>query len=911
MKTKLAYMSFFGKGISEGNASMKETLGGKGANLAEIAGLNIPVPPGFTITTEACAKYNETKKFPPGLKDSIVKAITRLETILSKKLGDSQNPLLVSVRSGAATSMPGMMDTILNLGLNDKSVKGLAQSSKNERFSWDAYRRLINMFGNVVYNMNHYDFEKILAKIKKEYNVELDTNLNTEALKKVVSEYKALFKKHAKKDFPQNPLIQLQEAILAVFNSWNNERAITYRKLNKISGLLGTAVNVQSMVFGNFGPDSGTGVAFTRDASTGEKVFYGEYLMNAQGEDVVAGIRTPKKIHTLQKQQPKIYAQLVAIKDKLEQHYRDMQDIEFTIEQGKLYILQTRNGKRTGAAAIKIAVDMVKEKLISEEEALLRVDGELFQQVFHPRIDDKAKKVSSTIAKGINASPGAAVGKIVLSSEEAQAAAKKGIKTILVREQTSPEDIGGMSVVQGILTSTGGMTSHAAVVARGMGTPCIVGCSELQIKNKSIIIAGKEYSTDTTLTLDGSTGEIYDTPLPLIEASMNAAIKTFLGYADKIRIAAKRPKEHPSTFNIRANADTPEDALKARNWGAKGIGLCRTEHMFFNEDRIRIFREMILANDKNSRKKALNKLLSLQKKDFEGIFIAMKGLPVTIRLLDPPLHEFLPQEAKQQSELASILNISITEINHRIQKLHENNPMMGLRGCRLGIIYPEVYEMQIRAIINAELSCIKKNIKVKPEIMIPLVGSHTELAQLKELSQAIIKEEKSKNKINISSKIGTMIEIPRAAITADQIAQHADFFSFGTNDLTQLTYGFSREDTSSFFPNYLEDKILENDPFQILDTIGIGFLIKHATIAGRATKPNLSLGMCGEHGGEPNSINFAYQCGLDYVSCSPLRVPIARLAAAQAVINGNNKTKTSKKSTSSSKKYSKKAKKNT
>ncbi len=891
MKETLAYISFFGKGISEGDSSMKEILGGKGANLAEIAGLNIPVPPGFTITTEACAKYNETKKFPSGLKESTKKAITRLETILSKKLGDSKNPLLVSVRSGAAVSMPGMMDTILNLGLNDTSVIGLAQSSQNERFAWDAYRRLINMFGNVVYNMNHHDFEQALTKVKNEYNVELDTELNAEALKKVVLAYKALFKKHAKKDFPQNAHTQLQEAILAVFSSWNNERAITYRKLNKISGLLGTAVNVQSMVFGNFGLDSGTGVAFTRDASTGEKVFYGEYLMNAQGEDVVAGIRTPKKIHTLKKQQPKIYSQLVAIKDKLEKHYRDMQDIEFTIEQGKLYILQTRSGKRTGAAAIKIAVDMVKEKLITKEEALLRVDGELFQQVFHPRIDDKAKKTLSVLAKGINASPGAAVGKIVLSSEEAQAAAQKGIKTILVREQTSPEDIGGMSVVQGILTSTGGMTSHAAVVARGMGTPCIVGCSTLHIKDRSVIIADKEYPVGTVLTLDGSTGEIYDTALPLIEASINNDIKAFLSYADQIRSAAKRPKDYPSSFNIRANADTPEDALKARNWGAQGVGLCRTEHMFFDEDRIRIFREMILADDQESRKKALDKLLPLQKKDFEGILTAMKGLPVTIRLLDPPLHEFLPQEAKQQSELASMLNISITEIQHRIQRLHESNPMMGLRGCRLGIIYPEVYEMQIRAIINAEVSCLKKGIKVKPEIMIPLVGSYTELARLRELAKSIIKEEKQKNKLSISSKIGTMIEIPRAAITADQIAQYADFFSFGTNDLTQLTYGFSREDTSSFFPNYLDEKILENDPFQILDTTGVGFLVKHATIAGRTTKPNLSLGICGEHGGEPHSINFAYQCGLNYVSCSPLRVPVARLAAAQAVIKSSNHQK--------------------
>ncbi len=903
MKETLAYISFFGKGISEGDSSMKEILGGKGANLAEIAGLNIPVPPGFTITTEACAKYNETKKFPPGLKESTKKAITRLETILSKKLGDSKNPLLVSVRSGAAVSMPGMMDTILNLGLNDTSVIGLAQSSQNERFAWDAYRRLINMFGNVVYNMNHHDFEQALTKVKNEYDVELDTELNAEALKKVVLAYKALFKKHANKDFPQNAHTQLQEAILAVFSSWNNERAITYRKLNKISGLLGTAVNVQSMVFGNFGLDSGTGVAFTRDASTGEKVFYGEYLMNAQGEDVVAGIRTPKKIHALKKQQPKIYSQLVAIKDKLEKHYRDMQDIEFTIEQGKLYILQTRSGKRTGAAAIKIAVDMVKEKLITKEEALLRVDGELFQQVFHPRIDDKAKKTSSVLAKGINASPGAAVGKIVLSSEEAQAAAQKGIKTILVREQTSPEDIGGMSVVQGILTSTGGMTSHAAVVARGMGTPCIVGCSALQIKDGSVIIADKEYPVGTILTLDGSTGEIYDTALPLIEASINNDIKAFLSYADQIRSAAKRPKDHPSSFNIRANADTPEDALKARNWGAQGVGLCRTEHMFFNEDRIRIFREMILADDQKSRKKALDKLLPLQKKDFEGILTAMKGLPVTIRLLDPPLHEFLPQEAKQQSELASMLNISITEIQHRIQRLHESNPMMGLRGCRLGIIYPEVYEMQIRAIINAEISCLKKGIKVKPEIMIPLVGSYTELARLRELAQSIIKEEKQKNKLSISSKIGTMIEIPRAAITADQIAQYADFFSFGTNDLTQLTYGFSREDTSSFFPNYLDEKILENDPFQILDTTGVGFLVKHATIAGRTTKPNLSLGICGEHGGEPHSINFAYQCGLNYVSCSPLRVPVARLAAAQAVIKSSNQKATSiKKTTKTTKK---------
>ncbi len=880
---KLAFISFFGKGISEGDSSMKDSLGGKGANLAEIASLGIPVPPGFTITTDACAKFYENKEtLPKGIKENVAKAMQRLEKILSKKLGDTKNPLLVSVRSGAAVSMPGMMDTVLNLGLNDKSVVGLAHSSKNERFAWDAYRRLINMFGNVVYGMNHRDFEAELSAIKKAYKVKQDTDLDAEGLKKVVAAYKNLLQKKMKKPFPQNPQTQLAEAIQAVFGSWNNERAQTYRKLNKITGLRGTAVSVQSMVFGNFGQDSGTGVAFTRDASTGNKIFYGEYLMNAQGEDVVAGIRTPKKIVTLKKQQPKMYAQLDAIKNKLEKHYRDMQDIEFTIEKGKLYILQTRNGKRTGNASVKIAVDMVAEKLISKEEALLRVDANLFEQVFHPGIDHKALKTATVIASGSNASPGAAVGAIALDSESAQEAAKKNIKTILVRAQTSPEDIGGMNVVEGILTITGGMTSHAAVVARGMGKPCIVGCADLKIKKNSVVISGKEYKTGSIITLDGSTGKIYAGKLDLIPARITKDIQKFLGFADEVRLKTKRAGI-ADPFYIRANADTPSDAKLAYEWGAKGIGLCRTEHMFFNEKRIRVFREMILALDKESRLKALKKLLPLQRNDFIGIFSEMKNCPVTIRLLDPPLHEFLPQELQSQKETAKELHISLSKLIERTNTLHETNPMMGHRGCRLGISHPEIYDMQILAIIQAAIHCRKKKISVQPEIMIPLIGDYKELIFLRKRAEKIIHEELSKAKIKMNYSIGTMIELPRATVTAAAIAEHADFFSFGTNDLTQMTFGFSREDISTFLPDYKEHELLTEDPFQILDQEGVGALVSYATSEGRRIKKDLSVGICGEHGGEPSSVAFAFRIGLSYVSCSPLRVPIARHAAAQEI----------------------------
>ncbi|XP_060085069.1 uncharacterized protein LOC132564432 [Ylistrum balloti] len=862
---------------------MKDLLGGKGANLAEIAKIGIPVPPGFTITTEACAKFNQDKKLPESLVRDIPHAINRLGTMLSKKFGNTEEPLLVSVRSGAAVSMPGMMDTILNLGLNDKSVKALASSSNNERFAWDAYRRLINMFGNVVYGMNHHTFELALKKIKEAHKANSDTDLDAEALKEVVAEYKLIFKKHAKKPFPQNPLTQLQEAIVAVFNSWNNERAITYRSINNIKGLIGTAVNVQSMVFGNFGDSSGTGVAFTRDASTGEKIFYGEYLMNAQGEDVVAGIRTPKKIETLNSQLPKIYKQLIQIKDKLEKHYRDMQDIEFTIENNVLYILQTRSGKRTGNAAIKIAVDMVKEKLISKEEAVLRVSNELFEQVFHPQIDDKAKKNKKAIATGSNASPGAAVGAIVLTSEDAQALAKKNVKTILVREQTSPEDIGGMNVVEGILTSTGGMTSHAAVVARGMGTPCIVGCSALHIEDDAIVISGKKFPIGTSITLDGSTGEIYAEPLPLVEAKITDDINTFLSYADELRKKSKRVKEHPSSFAIRANADTPADARHALKWGAQGIGLCRTEHMFFGTERIRHFRELILASDSKGRSKALSKLLPMQRKDFFQIMSAMEKLPVTIRLLDPPLHEFLPQEESLQRDLAKELGIEPIQVAQRTQNLHEHNPMMGHRGCRLGITYPEIYDMQVQAITEAVIQCKKKGIDAKPEIMIPLVGTYQELEILRKRAEAIITSLSAKSRVSITCKIGTMIEIPRAAVKADEIAQHADFFSFGTNDLTQLTFGYSREDIASFLPYYLEADILTNDPFQTLDS-AVAQLVTLGTEKGRSVNKGLSVGICGEHGGDPASIAIAYHAGLSYVSCSPFRIPIARLAIAQEIV---------------------------
>lgn len=883
---------FFGDGKAEGDAKMKDLLGGKGANLAEMTSIGIPVPPGFTITTEACAEYyEEGKKYPAGFEAEVLEHLERMEKLMGKKLGDAADPLLVSVRSGAAVSMPGMMDTILNLGLNDAAVEGLAKVSGNERFARDAYRRFIQMFGDVVCGVDHEHFEHALDSVKAKKGVTEDTDLNSEDLKEVIRLYKELFKKVSGDDFPQDPKKQLWAAINAVFDSWNNPRAEKYRKLNDIKGLKGTGVNVQSMVFGNLGDDSGTGVAFSRDASTGENYFYGEYLMNAQGEDVVAGIRTPLPLRTLAEANPEIYKQLDDVKLKLEKHYRDMQDIEFTIQQGKLFLLQTRSGKRTGMAAIRIAVEMVAEGLISKEEAVARVTPAQLDQVFHPMIDPAKRRDVKAIAKGLNASPGAAVGQIVFTADEAEEWVKQGKKVLLVRKETSPEDIGGMHSSEGILTSTGGMTSHAAVVARGMGKPSIVGCKALEIdgKKKTLTVSGKVYKEGDFLTMDGTSGEVFVGELPLIKPELKGELDKFLSWADEVRATAKRDGLADQKFSIRTNADTPHDATVARGYGAEGIGLCRTEHMFFEEEKIRSFREMIVAKDLDARKSALAKLLPLQKKDFEGIFEAMDGYPVTVRLLDPPLHEFVPQEEAQIAELAKIAGISVDALKNKIASLHELNPMLGHRGCRLGITYPEVYDMQVEAIITAAIDVAAKGKKVEPEIMIPLIGTKKELAILKNNAERVVQAAFARTGKKVPYKIGTMIEIPRAALTADQVAEEAEFFSFGTNDLTQMTFGYSRDDIGSFLPQYIEDGILEEDPFASLDQSGVGQLVAMATQKGRSTKPALKVGVCGEHGGDPKSVEFFFNNGLNYVSCSPYRVPIARLAAAQAVLKRRGK----------------------
>lgn len=879
---------FFGGGKAEGTADMRELLGGKGANLADMSSAGVPVPAGFTISTRACAAYYENnKEHPEALKKEVAEHLARLEELMGKKLGDGTDPLLVSVRSGAAASMPGMMDTVLNLGMNDKAVEGLAKVSGNERFAWDAYRRFLQMFGDVVKGCDHEKFEEALNSVKAAKGVEEDLDLDTEDLKKVVEKYKAVYRDHVGTDFPQDPVEQLWGSINAVFDSWHNPRAEKYRKLNNIKGLIGTAVNVQSMVYGNLGDTSGTGVCFTRDASTGENYFYGEYLMNAQGEDVVAGIRTPQPLQTLADANPEIYKQLDDIRSKLEKHYRDMQDLEFTIQQGTLYILQTRNGKRTGLAAIKIAVDMVAEGLITKEEAVNRVTPEQLDQVFHPMIDPAARKSARVIAKGLNASPGAAAGEIVFTADEAEDWVKnKGKKVLLVRRETSPEDIGGMHVAEGILTSTGGMTSHAAVVARGMGKPSIVGCKALQIDHakKTLTIEGKVYQEGDFFTMDGTAGEVFEGPLPLIKPELKGELDEFLAWADEIRATANRPGLTDQVFKIRTNADTPGDAAVARNYGAQGIGLCRTEHMFFEEDKIAIFREMIVAKDVESRKKALAKLMPLQKKDFVGILEAMAGLPVTIRLLDPPLHEFVPHEAAQIEQLAKNTGVSVDELKRKIESLHELNPMLGHRGCRLGITYPEVYDMQVEAIMSAAVEVAKKGMEVEPEIMIPLVGTVKELSILKANAEKVIARVFEEAGATAPYKIGTMIEIPRAALTADAIAQEAEFFSFGTNDLTQMAFGYSRDDVGTFLPQYVEDEILEDDPFAVLDQTGVGQLVEIGVERGRKARPDLKVGICGEHGGEPSSVEFCYRTGLNYVSCSPYRVPIARLAAAHAVL---------------------------
>ncbi len=876
------HVYFFGGKSAEGNGKLKDLLGGKGANLAEMCLIGIPVPPGFTITTEVCAAYYEQgKKIPEAAIPEINEALAKMETAFGgKKFGDPADPLLVSVRSGAALSMPGMMNTILNLGLTDASVEGLAKKTGNPRFAYDSYRRVIDMFGSTAMGVEHEDFEHEIHKLKEEKKVKLDTDLTTDDLKELVKRYKAVYKKHVKEDFPQDPKKQLMLAINAVFNSWNGNKAIQYRRIERIEGLKGTAVNVQAMVFGNMGEGSGTGVAFTRDPNTGENVFYGDYLINAQGEDVVAGIRTPEPIAKLNEQMPKVYAQLCEIRQTLEKHYKDMQDIEFTVQDGTLYMLQTRSGKRTGTAAVSIAVAMVKEKLIDETTAIGRVSPDSLNHLLLPQLDPKAKVTS--VAQGIAASPGAASGKVVLSAEAAVAHAEKypNEPILLVRKETSPEDVAGMHLAKGILTSTGGKASHAAVVARGWGKPCVVGCEAVKIDEAKgiVMVAGNVVKAGDFLTINGTTGDVMIGKVPTVAPTMTGDFSTLMGWADKVR-----------KLKIRTNADAPADAVKAREFGAEGIGLCRTEHMFFGEDRIIAMREMILAPDEAGRKAALAKLEPFQKADFVGIFEAMAGYPVTIRLLDPPLHEFLPHDEKGQAEVAKVIGVPAAKVKERVEELHEFNPMMGFRGCRLPIVFPEIGDMQVRAIVEAAIEVKKKGKEVLPEIMIPLVGVVEELVILKKRAIQIAEECMTKAGVKVAYQIGTMIELPRAALTADKIAEEAEFFSFGTNDLTQMTFGFSRDDIKGFLPTYLRDKILPVDPFQSIDVNGVGQLIDIGIQKGRASRQSkhnqhLKVGICGEHGGDPDSVHFCHKVGMDYVSCSPFRVPIARLAAAQAAL---------------------------
>ncbi|MDR1637834.1 MAG: pyruvate, phosphate dikinase [Treponema sp.] len=876
---------FFGKGKAEGDADMKDILGGKGANLAEMTNLGIPVPPGFTISTEVCAAYSQNgDRYPQGLEGEVLVNLVKLEKIMKKRLGDPDDPLLVSVRSGAAVSMPGMMDTILNLGMNDQAVRGLARKTGNPRFAWDAYRRFIQMYGDVVMQVPHEYFEDAIAAIKQERNLVLDTELDTADLERLVDEYKGIVKAAAGNDFPQDPLEQLWGSVGAVFGSWMNERAQKYRQLNGIHNLKGTAVNVQSMVFGNFGDDSGTGVCFSRDPSTGINEFYGEYLMNAQGEDVVAGIRTPEKIATLADRNPEIYRQLVAIKDKLERHFRDMQDMEFTVQQGELFILQTRNGKRAGSAAVKCAVDMVAEKLIDKKTAILRVSSSHLDQLLHPMIDPEAVKTAQSLTKGLNASPGAACGRIVFTAQDAESWYTRGEKVLLVRKDTSPEDIGGMVVSQGVLTSTGGMTSHAAVVARGMGTPCVAGAKGVSVQEDRVAVGEKIFCQGDWLTIDGSTGEVYQGQLPLIAPDISDDMNTFLNWCDEVRESSVRGKV--KGFKVRTNADQPEDALRAFSFGADGVGLCRTEHMFFHKEKLIHFRSMIVADTEEERRRQLAKILPLQRQDFFGIFKAMEGRPVTIRLLDPPLHEFVPHTAEEVEELADHLGLPVDVLKPKLDRLRETNPMLGHRGCRLAVSYPEIYDMQVEAIALAAVDCIRQNIPVEPEIMIPIVVTARELKLLRPNAEAVLKRVFSGEGVDFPPvHIGTMIEVPRAAIRSAHIARYADFFSFGTNDLTQMTFAFSRDDVASFLPTYLEKHVLDVDPFKSIDEDGVGDLIRYAIGEGRTVKPDLKIGICGEHGGDPVTIDFCYRAGLSYVSCSPFRVPLARLAGAQAVIN--------------------------
>ncbi len=862
--------------FKEADGDNKALFGGKGANLAKMTSWGMPVPQGFTITTEACTKYyDDGEKIVDSVVEEIFDALAKVEADAGKKFGDEENPFLVSVRSGARASMPGMMDTILNLGLNDVSVKGLARKTGNPRFAYDCYRRFIQMFSDVVMGSSKSSFEKIIDEIKEAKGVKQDTELTAEDLQELIARFKAFYKEDQGQDFPQDPKVQLIEAVKAVFRSWNNPRAIVYRRMNDIPGSWGTAVNVQSMVFGNMGDTSGTGVAFTRDPSTGEKKLYGEYLMNAQGEDVVAGIRTPMTIDHLAETNKAVYDQFVAIASRLEKENKDMQDMEFTIEEGRLYMLQTRNGKRTARAAIKIACDLVDEGMITDKEALLKIEPKQLDALLHPQFNAKALKSAKAICQGLPASPGAAFGKISFSAEEAVERAAKGEKVVLVRLETSPEDIEGMYAAQGVLTARGGMTSHAAVVARGMGACCVAGCGALKIDedNKLLYINGVKYTTEDYLSLDGSTGNVYGEKIETEEASVSGDFARIMEWADKYR-----------ALQVRTNADTPKDAATAVKFGAEGIGLCRTEHMFFAEDRIPAIREMIVSTTEEGRRKALAKLLPMQREDFIGIYEAMEGRPVTIRFLDPPLHEFVPHKEEEIRELAANMNLTYEELKAIVDNLHEFNPMMGHRGCRLSVTYPEIAEMQTQAVIEAAIAVSKKGINVVPEIMIPLIGDIKELKYVKDVVVKTAERVLAENNAKMAYHIGTMIEIPRAALTADEIAKEAEFFSFGTNDLTQMTFGFSRDDAGKFLNEYYEKKIFESDPFARLDQVGVGKLVKIAIEGGKSTRPDIKLGICGEHGGDPSTIEFCHNVGLTYVSCSPYRVPIARLAAAQANI---------------------------
>jgi len=893
MSDKFVYT--FGDGKAEGNAKMKLLLGGKGANLAEMSNLGIPVPAGFTISTEVCTAYYENGgKYSDEVKKQVEAGVASIEKIMGAKFGDVHNPLLVSVRSGAPASMPGMMDTVLNLGLNDETVKGICEKTGNERFGWDSFRRFVQMYGDVVMGLKPESkeeedpFEVIIDEMKEKLGVELDTQLSSDNLKELVARFKEAIKKNTGKDFPTDPWEQLWGAISAVFGSWNNPRAVKYRKLNDIPAEWGTAVNVQAMVYGNMGDDCATGVAFTRDPATGEKKFYGEYLVNAQGEDVVAGIRTPQPVNrstkssadqkTLEEIMPAAYKDLDKIYNTLEKHYKDMQDIEFTIQRGKLWMLQTRNGKRTAEAAVRIAVEMEKEGLIDRDTAILRVEPAQLDHLLHPTFDPKAEK--NVVAKGLPASPGAATGRIVFHADDAEEWAARGEQVILVRIETSPEDIGGMNVAQGILTSRGGMTSHAAVVARGMGTCCVAGCGSLNInyRSKEMKVGAKLFREGDWLSLDGSLGEVIEGKVPTVTPELSGNFGILMSWADEAR-----------RLKVRTNADTPHDAQVARNFGAEGIGLCRTEHMFFEGDRIKAVREMILADDEAGRRKALAKLLPYQKEDFYGILKAMHDLPVTIRTLDPPLHEFLPHDEDNQQEMAAEMGITRDEVKAKVDSLHEFNPMLGHRGCRLGITYPEITEMQARAIMEAACQLTKEGIKVFPEIMIPLVGTKAELADQKTVVRKVAEQVQEESGVKVDYMIGTMIEIPRAALTANEIAEEAEFFSFGTNDLTQMAFGFSRDDAGKFLAEYVQRGILPEDPFQVLDQSGVGQLVEMAVQKGRSTRKDLKIGICGEHGGEPKSVGFCHRVGMNYVSCSPYRVPIARLAAAQEAIRSNSK----------------------